>query len=226
MYVTVVFEANQKQRQTAAQLLKHPFLKTTKKTSCLVELIEKYKKWRRENGEAVSGSESDDKQKPTKSESSANDFWDLNTIRGAPAELQSPPEAKAPAAEALTREDSKKGSRSTSDSSKKKSSRHREGREGREGRDRRDKEGHKSSVGYSSLSFSYFMQKKRSQSDRPGALTSVIHPAITKVQKTQKEDNVIGALNELKMAFDTAEDLQPGITHSIIAQIIETLKNK
>jgi len=46
-----------------------------------------------------------------------------------------------------------------------------------------------------------------------------------KLLKThQDQQQVVTALAQLKMAFDNAEKVQPGITHSVIAQIIETLK--
>jgi len=42
--------------------------------------------------------------------------------------------------------------------------------------------------------------------------------------KTTQEENVIAAVAQLKMAFDNAEKAKPGISHQMIAQIIETLK--
>jgi len=60
--------------------------------------------------------------------------------------------------------------------------------------------------------------------NRPSALTSVIYPALSKLLKSNKDDQVIEALARLKLAFDSAEKAQPGITHNLIAQIIETLK--
>lgn len=59
---------------------------------------------------------------------------------------------------------------------------------------------------------------------RPSALTSVIYPVLSKLLKNTTDENVISALAQLKIAFDNAEKAQPGITHSMIAQIIETLK--
>jgi len=52
----------------------------------------------------------------------------------------------------------------------------------------------------------------------------VIYPTLGKLAKSTKDDNVLQALNQLKSAFDAAEGAQPGITHTFIAQIIETLK--
>lgn len=59
---------------------------------------------------------------------------------------------------------------------------------------------------------------------RPSALTSVIYPVLSKLLKQNQEEGVIAALAQLKIAFDNAERAKPGITHSLIAQIIETLK--
>jgi len=52
----------------------------------------------------------------------------------------------------------------------------------------------------------------------------VIFPDLSQINKSTKDENVIAALNNLKIAFDEAEAVQPGITHNFIAQIIETLK--
>lgn len=62
------------------------------------------------------------------------------------------------------------------------------------------------------------------QQARPSALTSVIYPVLSKLLKQNQEEGVIAALAQLKIAFDNAERAKPGITHSLIAQIIETLK--
>jgi len=59
---------------------------------------------------------------------------------------------------------------------------------------------------------------------RPSALTQVIYPVLSKLLKSNQEEGVIAALAQLKIAFDNAERAKPGITHSMIAQIIETLK--
>jgi len=61
--------------------------------------------------------------------------------------------------------------------------------------------------------------------EKPSALTSVIHPALGKLTKSTKDENVVKALEELKDAFDAAEAVQPGIVHNFIAQVIETLKS-
>ena len=56
------------QRPTAHELLKHPFLKRAKKTAFLLDLIERYKKWKAEGGDSRdrgdSSSSSDDDDEP------------------------------------------------------------------------------------------------------------------------------------------------------------------
>jgi len=44
------------------------------------------------------------------------------------------------------------------------------------------------------------------------------------VNNYSQDQTTINALGQLKLAFDNAEKAQPGITHQIIVQIIETLK--
>jgi len=60
---------------------------------------------------------------------------------------------------------------------------------------------------------------------RPSALTSVIYPVLGRLLKTQNDERAVAALAQLKIAFDNAETAQPGITHQMIAHIIETLKS-
>lgn len=60
---------------------------------------------------------------------------------------------------------------------------------------------------------------------RPSALTSVIYPVLGRLLKAQNDEKVVAALAQLKIAFDNAENANPGITHQMIAHIIETLKS-
>jgi len=59
---------------------------------------------------------------------------------------------------------------------------------------------------------------------KPTVLTSVVYPVLGKLLKQNQDPQVVSALAQLKIAFDNAEKAQPGISHQIIAQIIEALK--
>lgn len=48
------------QRPVAQELLRHRFIKTARKTSYLIELIEKYQRWRREQGKEEEDSSNTD----------------------------------------------------------------------------------------------------------------------------------------------------------------------
>lgn len=60
---------------------------------------------------------------------------------------------------------------------------------------------------------------------RAAALNNVIYPVVKKLTTNYAQDQTtVTALSNLKQAFDAAEKAQPGITHQLIVQIIETLK--
>eukprot|EP01126_Amoeba_proteus_P061437 TRINITY_DN8249_c0_g2_i1.p1 TRINITY_DN8249_c0_g2~~TRINITY_DN8249_c0_g2_i1.p1 ORF type:complete len:475 (-),score=110.80 TRINITY_DN8249_c0_g2_i1:136-1560(-) len=239
-FVSLCLKKNPEERLPAKELLKHRFIKGSKKTSCLVELISRHKKWAKENGGEQSSEASEEKVK----EGQAGPDWEWdNTVRGVPEAMQTsdaaqkskqqpqsksqskpqpqPPTQPQPQPQSqpkpqpqaqeqptqLTTTEGKKP-RSGDGKSKKPSS-----RQHRDKSERKERSTKPSST------------KKPSRSqEKPAALTSVIHPAIDKVAKTQTDEKVLGALNELKMAFDTAEELHSGVTHKLVAQIIETLK--
>jgi len=52
-----------------------------------------------------------------------------------------------------------------------------------------------------------------------------VFPALDAVSTQTKDERVIAALQHLKTTFENAERLQPGVSHALIASIIETLKN-
>jgi hypothetical protein len=58
--------------------------------------------------------------------------------------------------------------------------------------------------------------------------TLCLDKALTKflqLLKAQNDERTVASLAQLKIAFDNAESAQPGITHQMIAHIIETLKS-
>jgi len=66
--------------------------------------------------------------------------------------------------------------------------------------------------------------KRKAAPEKSSALINLIYPTLSEVAKTTKDDQVLQSLNQIKSSFDAAETVQPGITHTIIDQLIETLK--
>jgi len=86
-----VSQKNPEERLPAKELLKHRIFKNARKTSCLVELIDKHKKWKdtRAAGTEKSSSEEEHRQdKPTDN----GPIWKFNdTVKGAPEMTPEPP---------------------------------------------------------------------------------------------------------------------------------------
>ncbi|PRP78190.1 hypothetical protein PROFUN_11320 [Planoprotostelium fungivorum] len=221
-FIALCLNKDPEQRPTAKELLKHKFVKTSKKTSTLTELIERRQKWI----QAVGGQDSDDDgsgdEKTEKESGNADDDWVFDTIK--PVKAAPPPAVtkpvEAPINKNLTVEDPRLRSASTpvapvATASPPKAS----------GTIQKVP-----SNGNVSLSTSPAGSTPAAAGGaaapgaRPSALTSVIYPVLSKLLKSNQEEEVIAALAQLKLAFDKAEKAKPGITHTMIAHIIELLK--
>lgn len=83
-FVELCLRRDPKERPSAKELLKHPFIRRAKKTTYLTELIERYERWQTVHG----GRESEDEEEQERNEPEAqtnedNDLWDFGTIRPA-----------------------------------------------------------------------------------------------------------------------------------------------
>jgi serine/threonine-protein kinase 24/25/MST4 len=199
-FVAACLKKDPEERLTAKELLKHKFFKGRGKTSCLVELIERRKKFLENENSSGDGDEDEDTRNNQKS---AGPKWEWDdTIKQAPEGLQvSSVEDKQkdlPAGVSPSPIPAKEKSIPKKKSDKKPV----------EGKDiKRKKE-----------------RKKKPAQEKSTALLNVIYPTLGKLAKNSKDDHVIESLNQLKTAFDQAEATQPGITHNFIAQVIDTLK--
>jgi len=63
------------------------------------------------------------------------------------------------------------------------------------------------------------------QKKKPTAFDNIISPVLTSLEKTVNNDQK-KSLSTLKDAFEHAEDTIPGITHKILAQVIQLLQQK
>jgi len=179
-FVALCLNKEPDQRPAAKDLLKHKFIKAAKKTTNLIDLIDRRKRWLAIVGEQGSDSEKEE----GKDGGSQVDEWDFT---GFPDTMKL---KKSPVVEAEEKE------RGATPSAPKR-------------------------TGQAAIAAA----QEEAKQTKPSALTSVIYPVLAKLLKTNQEDEVVAALAQLKIAFDNAEKAKPGITHSLIAQMIETLKN-
>jgi len=219
-FVSLCLNKDPEERPTAKDLLKHRFIKGAKKTGCLVELIERRQRWLQ-----VVGNKSSSESEEEKDREGAHtlDAWDFDTIKPknvptVPEELPSGEEPKDSRVSALI-QDPRGRSMSEGQNPISKSP------TGNNTNNNQRIVSPGTTPTNNTLSTSTENGKgKESAGARPSALTSVIYPVLSKLLKQNQEEGVIAALAQLKIAFDNAERAKPGITHSLIAQIIETLK--
>jgi len=200
-FVAACLKKDPEERLSARELLKQKFFKNRGKTSSLLELIERRKKFIENESSSVGEDGEEIKTNNTK-QTGPKWEWD-DTIKQAPEgfpnqntkdfveEVKKEPSTPAagvspPKEKVLNKKKSDKKSVETREKRKKKT--------------------------------------KKPAQEKSTALLNVIYPTLGKLAKNTKDDQVILSLNQLKTAFDQAEATQPGITHNFIAQVIDTLK--
>ncbi|KAK2768716.1 putative protein serine/threonine kinase [Arachnomyces sp. PD_36] len=83
-FVDLCLKRDPRERPSAKELLRHPFIKRGKKTTYLTELIERYERWQAQHGHRSSEEEEDYPPAPPPRPSSADDdLWDFGTVRPA-----------------------------------------------------------------------------------------------------------------------------------------------
>ncbi|KIW01343.1 uncharacterized protein PV09_07115 [Verruconis gallopava] len=70
-----------RERPSAKELLKHPFIRKAKKFQYLTELIERYERWQVTHKDKMQDSEDEEYSEPEKPSPSSEDLWDFGTIR-------------------------------------------------------------------------------------------------------------------------------------------------
>ncbi|OCL06662.1 Pkinase-domain-containing protein, partial [Glonium stellatum] len=81
-FVEACLKKEPRERPSAKELLKHPFIRKAKKTTYLTELIERNERWQARHGNKDSEDDEDSSQEtPQKKEPVNEDLWDFGTIR-------------------------------------------------------------------------------------------------------------------------------------------------
>lgn len=84
-FVELCLKRDPRERPSAQDLLRHPFVRRAKKTTYLTELIERYERWQAVHGERESDSDDEDEETNENSNNVAHneDMWDFGTVRPA-----------------------------------------------------------------------------------------------------------------------------------------------
>lgn len=84
-FVELCLKRDPRERPSAKELLKHPFVRRAKKTTYLTELIERHERWQAVHGDGARDSEDedDDSEDSQIHASEDEDLWDFGTVRPA-----------------------------------------------------------------------------------------------------------------------------------------------
>jgi serine/threonine-protein kinase 24/25/MST4 len=83
-FVDLCLRRDPRERPSAKELLKHPFVRRAKKTTYLTELIERYERWQAVHGNRSSEDEDDYVEEQLhKTDPEDDDLWDFGTVRPA-----------------------------------------------------------------------------------------------------------------------------------------------
>lgn len=100
-FVEACLNKDPENRPTAKELLKYQFIRKAKKNSYLMDLIDRYKKWRcTRNEESETESENSDSEEP-KQDSDLDDFW-IMTVKGNHSNSMKIPQEEPPPQQQLS----------------------------------------------------------------------------------------------------------------------------
>ncbi|EFA04463.1 serine/threonine-protein kinase 26 isoform X1 [Tribolium castaneum] len=249
-FVEACLNKDPENRPTAKELLKYPFIRKAKKNSYLIDLIDRYKKWRcTRNEESETESENSDSEEP-KQESDLDDPW-IMTVKGnhsiklpqedltpnhkIPNKIQNgsgPTIAKSPPKDSNLNHYRPEKATPSKQSVVQSPSDNRKDREKRISRELSPLD-HRGGE----LEIEKKLNRRREHSNggksdaRSPCLSGVIYPLISELQRKHHYNGRAAdsshksndAIEELRNAFEIAERASPGITESFISEMVKKL---
>ncbi|KAL8770719.1 MAG: hypothetical protein Q9209_003586 [Squamulea sp. 1 TL-2023] len=82
-FVELCLKRDPRERPSAKDLLKHPFIRRAKKTTYLTELIERYERWQATHGDHDSDGDEEEADENRNDATQDEDLWDFGTVRPA-----------------------------------------------------------------------------------------------------------------------------------------------
>jgi len=227
-FVEACLNKDPENRPTAKELLKFPFIRKAKKNSYLIDLIDRYKKWKSQrNEESETESENSDSEESGKVESDLDEPW-IMTVKG--LHNIKPPAEDTPV---VQRKPTHNGSTPNKSTPKDSNLNHyRQEKPSNQSRNSGSAPSSPDKVVPNSRSD----VERRQQQPRPRSepksptLSSLIYPLLSELKRrhnynARREDGThkSEAIDELKNAFEVAERSCPGISDLFVKEVIHKL---
>ena len=200
-FVALCLNKDPNDRPTAKELLKHKFIKNARKTNCLVDLIERYRSWKAAGAtsEKDLGDKNNDETVGAKSGTEIIDGWDFGTVKGPSVQtIKSTPERKSniPSVERRERMDGDSDMNTVMV------------REKPEKRPVVPSETH----------------SRRSQNSISVPDCRLVHEILEQMKGVCENVQAQEAIEEVIQAFNDVEQSHPGMTVSLIVEMLEQIK--
>eukprot|EP00727_Mastigamoeba_balamuthi_P011753 m51a1_g720 putative severin kinase (476) ;mRNA; r:450954-452807 len=233
-FVAECLQKEPEKRPTAHDLLKHKFIKGAKKTSVLLELIQRHEAWLHDK-QSSRPDDVDDAVEETGAPEGGSG-WNFDGIQSTvkaprgqtvmPSGSFDEDSSSSPAPMAPLKKDKERPSSSHGHTHS-----HGNGSDGKrlshKEKDRDAVKEARSQAPKEAPAPQAAKPEKPEKPEKSPALNSVVYPVLAKLLQQNREDpNVVAVLSQLKIAFDKSEGAEAGLVHQFITKMIDTLQHQ